>query len=38
MPKIKTKSGKVKHYDYTKLGYKKYEAMKKQLKKSRKRG
>jgi hypothetical protein len=31
MPKIKTKSGKVKHYDYTKQGYKKYTAMKNQL-------
>ena len=38
MPKIKTKSGKVKHYDYTKQGYKQYTAMKKQLKKSKKRG
>ena len=38
MPKIKTKSGKTKHYAYTKKGYKQYEAMKKKLKKSKKRG
>ena len=37
MPKIKTKSGKTKHFDYTTLGYKKYETMKKKLKK-KKRG
>jgi len=37
MPKIKTKSGKTKHYAYTKQGYKKYEAMKKKLGK-KKRG
>ena len=38
MPKIKTKSGKTKHYAYTKQGYEKYTAMKKKLKKSKKRG
>ena len=37
MPKIKTKSGKTKRFDYTKLGYKKYTAMKKKLGK-KKRG
>jgi ribosomal protein L35 len=31
MPKIKTRSGKTKRFDYTKLGYKKYTAMKKKL-------
>ena len=35
MPKIKTKSGKAKHFAYTKQGYKKYEAMKKKLGKKR---
>ena len=38
MPKIKTKSGKTKHYDYTRQGYKQYTAMKKKLKKGKKRG
>ena len=37
MPKIKTKSGKAKHFAYTKQGYKKYVAMKKKLGK-KKRG
>jgi len=37
MPKIKTKSGKTKHYAYTKKGYKQYTAMKKKLGK-KKRG